>query len=91
MMFCDFCVKAGISSDKTSFVKGCTTLKLESLKHHETSNMHLFSAKKYANEEKPEEAPAMKAKLSLNKLAVERLTILFCTVHAINLQGWPAS
>ena len=33
----------------------------------------------------------MKAKLSLNKLVVDRLTILFCTVHAINLQGWPAS
>ena len=43
-MFSDFFVKTGISSDKTSFVKGCTTLKLESLKHHETSNMHLFSA-----------------------------------------------
>ena len=52
IMFCYFCVKSGISSDKTSFVKGCTSLKLESLKHHETSNMHLFSAKKYANEKK---------------------------------------
>ena len=40
-MFCDFCVKAGISADKM-FVKGCTSLKLESPKHHETSNMHLF-------------------------------------------------
>ena len=42
MMFCDFCIKAGISSDKTSFVKGCTSLKLESIKHHEKGNMHLF-------------------------------------------------
>ena len=33
----------------------------------------------------------MKAKLSLNKLAMDRLTIWFHTVHAINLQGWPAS
>ena len=90
-MFCDFCVKAHISSDQTSFVKGCTSLKLESLKHHETSNMHLFSAKKYANEQKPEETLAMKAKLSLNKLVLDRLTISFHTVHAINLQGWPAS
>ena len=55
IIICNFCVKAGISSDKTSFVKGCTSLKLESLKHHETSNMHLFSAKKYANEQKTEE------------------------------------
>ena len=53
--------------------------------------MHLLSANKYVNEEKPEEAPAVKAKLSLYKLAMDRLTILFCTVHAINLQGRPAS
>ena len=50
-----------------------------------------FSAKKYANEQKPEEAQTMKAKLTLNKLAMDRLTILFHTVHTINLQGWPAS
>ena len=53
--------------------------------------MHLFSADKYANEQKTEEAPAMKAKLSLNKLAMDRLTILFHKRHAINLQGWPVS
>ena len=90
MMFCDFCIKAGISSDKTSFVKGCTSLKLESIKHHEKGNMHLFAAVKNSNEKKPDEAPAMKAKLSLNKLAMDRLTILFRTVHAINLHGRPA-
>ena len=49
--------------------------------------MHLLSANKHVNEEKPKEAPAPKAKLSLNKLTMDRLTILFHTVHAINLQG----
>ena len=38
----------------------------------------------------PDETPAVKAKLSLNKLAMDRLTILFHTVHAINLHAWPA-
>ena len=85
-MFCAFSLKAGVSSDK-SFKKGCTSLELESIKHHEASNMHLLSANKHVNEEKPEEAPALKAKLSLNKLSMDRLTILFHTVHAINLQG----
>ena len=73
-------------------MKGCTSLKSESLKQYETSNMHLFLAKKNMqmnrNKKKP---PAMKAKLSLNNLAMDRLTILFLTVHTINLQGWPAS
>ena len=89
-MFCDFCIKAEISVEKTAFVNGCTNLKLDSIKHHESSNMHLFAAVKNANEKKPDEAPALKAKLSLNKLAMDRLTILFRTVHAINLHARPA-
>ena len=32
IMFCDFCIKAGISSDKTSFINGCTNFKLETIK-----------------------------------------------------------
>ena len=86
IMFCDFCLKAGVSSDK-SFIKGCTSLKLESIKHHEASNLHLLSANKHVNEEKPEEAPVLKAKLSLSKLTMDRLIILFHIVPAINLQG----
>ena len=84
MMFCDFCIKAGVSSDKTSFIKGCTSLRLESIKHHETSKMHIFAAVKNVNEKKPDEAPTMKAKSSLKKLVMDRLTMLFHTVHAIN-------
>ena len=90
-MFCDFCINAEIPSDKTSFIKGCKNLKLETVKLHESSNMHLFAANKHVNEEKPSEAPAYKAQLSLNKLAMDRLKILFHTVYAINLQGHPYS
>ena len=42
---------------------------------------------KHANEAKPAEAPALQAQLSLNKQAMDCLVILFCTVHAINIQG----
>ena len=90
VMFCDFCIKAEISADKTNFINGCKSLKLESIKHHETSNMHLFAANKHFNEENPSEAPALKAQLSLNKLAMDRLSLLFRNVYAINLQGRPA-
>ena len=87
VLFCDYCIKAGVSSEKTSFTKGCKSLQLESIKHHEGSNMHLFSANKHKNEEKPSEAPALRAQLSLNKLAIGRLKIMFCTVYALNLHG----
>ena len=53
------CIKAGTSSDKTSFINGCTNFKLEAIKHHESSNMHLYSVNKHANEAKPAEAPAL--------------------------------
>ena len=58
IMFCDLCMKAGISSDKTSFNNGCTNFKLETIQHYESSNKHLYSANKHANEAKPAEAPA---------------------------------
>ena len=74
-MYCDFCIKASISANKTTFVNGCKTLKVESIKHHEISNMHLFATNKHMNVEKPEDAPAVKAQLSLNKLAMDRLNM----------------
>ena len=89
-MFCNFCIKAEIPADKTNFIQGCKSLKLESVKHNECSNMHLFAANKHINEENPSEAPAFKAQMSLNKLAMDRLTLLFYNVYAINLQGCPA-
>ena len=51
--------------------------------------MHLFAANKHANEETPSEAPALKARLSLNKALFPKLKHLFCTVHAINIKGRP--
>ena len=59
IMFCDFCIKAHISRDKTSSINGCTNFKLETIKHHESSNMHLYSVNKHPNEAKPTEAPAL--------------------------------
>ena len=58
-MFYDFCLKAGVYSDK-SFIKGCTSLKLESIKHHEASNMHLLLVNKHVIEEKPERSHRLK-------------------------------
>ena len=46
IMFCDFCIKADMDSDGNAFVKGCSTMKLYSIKKHDGSNNHLFAAKK---------------------------------------------
>lgn len=90
VMFCDFC-KAASSQSDNSFVKGCTNMKLYSIKKHETTNSHLFATNKHSNEQKPKEAPAYKAKLSLNKAAYAKLRILFKTTHALHIKGRPTS
>ena len=85
--FCDYCIKAGTSSDRNSYIKGCGSLRLESIKSHEACNMHLFAAKQTEEWAKTQtEAPALRAQLSLNKLAMDRLkNIIFeclCTQHS---------
>ena len=73
IMFCDYCIEAGVSADKSTFVKGCSSIRLESIKYHEGSNMHLLAANKHINKMKPSEAPAAKAQHSLNKALLPKL------------------
>ena len=90
-MFCDFCIAVGIQSDRNVFLKGCTNLKLNTIKYHKGSNSHLLATNKYRNTQKPSEVPAYKAKLSLNKAVFAKLSILFRTTHALNIKARPAN
>ena len=90
-MFCDYCTTAGVSADKTNFIKGCTSLRLEMLKYHEASKTHVHATITYINKVKPSDAPAVKAKLSLNKSFLPKIQKLFRTVHAINVKARPNS
>ena len=76
-MFCDYCIKAGVSAEKTNFVHGCPSLSIESIKKHEASNVHVFAANKHKNEVTQNGAQAWKAKLSLNKSIFLKLQHLF--------------
>ena len=88
-IFCDYCIKAGVEPEKSTFVKGCTNIKFEAVKYHQGSNSHLFATRKYLHEKNPGSTPAMKAHLSLNKSVSDKLMILFCTVHALNIKARP--
>ena len=83
LMFCDYCIKAGVSAEKTNFVQGCPSLHIESIKKHEASNVHVFAAIKHKNEVTPNKAPAWKAKLSLNKPRDSKAStsFLICTCN----------
>ena len=55
--------------NKSMFVKGCSSIRLESIKYHEGSNQHVIALSKHINKMKPTDAPAAKAyhNDSLNK------------------------
>ena len=59
--------KFSISSDKYVFIKGCSSIRLESVKYHEGSNQHVLALSKHINKMKPTDASAAKAYHSLNK------------------------
>ena len=77
IMFCDNCTTAGVSADKTNFIKGCTSLRLESLKYHEASKTHVLAANAHVNKVNPSDAPALKAKPSLKKSILPKIQKLF--------------
>ena len=91
IMFCDYCTTAGVSADKTNFIKGCTSLRLESLNYHEASKTHVLATNAHVNIVNPSDAPALKVKLSLNKSILPRIQKLFRTVHAIIVKARPNS
>ena len=88
-MFCDYCINAGVEREKSSFVKGCTNIKLGPIKVHQASNSHLYSTTKYLNDNAPQDAPAVRAHISLNKDVARKLSVLFRNVHALNIKARP--
>ena len=43
-MICSYCVDAKIPETKTEFVAGCKSARIESVKKHETSEVHVHAA-----------------------------------------------
>ena len=87
-MFCDYCINAGVDPEKSSFEKGYTNFK-DAIKSHQYGNSHLYFTIKFLHEQNPKDAPAERAKLSLNKSVSEKLMILFHTIHAVNIKARP--
>jgi hypothetical protein len=81
-MFCIFCEKYGPSDQ--NFVKGCSSLRVESLKVHSQSAVHAKSEQVVkATTSNPGTTPIEQAIQTLNASAVEKLQIFFCTCHTL--------
>ena len=93
-MFCEICQSASqldrSLAQKNVFVDaGCTSLRLESIKIHETSSNHLKAITIVAAKSEPEKTPAFKMICSLNKDTLEKLSKLFRTCHALAVYNRP--
>ena len=96
-MFCEICQSASqldrSLAQKNVFVDaGCTSLRLESIKIHETSSNHLKAITIVAAKSEPEKTPAFKMICSLNKDTLEKLSKLFSPFFTYNsplLKGQP--
>lgn len=48
-MVCSYCVDANFHENKTEFVKGCKSARIESVRKHETSEVHIHAAEVLKN------------------------------------------
>ena len=91
-MFCDYCIPISSSArhernvQKNAFIYGCSNIRLETIKIHESTNTHLYAVNR-KNQCDPKNAPTHRAQQSLNKAIYAKLSIMFCTVHAINIHA----
>lgn len=101
LMFCKTCEGrvAGLTEDcaksisrKTEFIKGCASLRIESLRIHAKSEFNIKSvAIQKAREAAPGTSEADRCLRQLNAAAFKRLEILFRTCHALAKHGRPFS
>ncbi|KAK3090549.1 hypothetical protein FSP39_012619 [Pinctada imbricata] len=88
-MICKVCTESGKINE---FVKGCKSLRLESVKIHESSEAHKHACEIVSNREKKVgERPAEKAIQQMNSDIFEKLLILFRNAHAIAKKSRPFS
>ena len=93
VMFCDYCIPISSSAhhernvQKNAFIYGCSNIRLEIIKIHESTNTHLYAVNRKKNQCDPKNAPAHRAQQSLNKAIYAKLSIMFRTVHAINIHA----
>ena len=76
---------------KNTFYLGCRSLKLESVKLHETSANHMKAKKIIEANKNPTETSAFKIITNLNKDIIDKLSKLFKTVDALCKHNRPFS
>ena len=87
-MFCSICRRYDHAN---TFAAGNSNFKLETVKAHTKSEGHKQNQLKFDARTKPENTPAHKMLVKMNKKTMEQLQILFRSAHALAKNGRPYS
>ena len=72
-MFCSWCRSYERNPKKNQFAKGCSSMKVESIKKHESSRQYKDSESAHRPRTKPEESPLERAFMSIEKAQQEQM------------------
>ncbi|KAJ8884093.1 hypothetical protein PR048_015950 [Dryococelus australis] len=90
LIFSKTCEQFQEKTSESSFVTGCSSFRKENISLHNVSQCHkLCSEMKNSRNAEPEKLVAEKALQSLNKEALQKISILFRNSHAIAKHGRP--
>ena len=93
-MFCSICKSQALKSQKGkkqwTFITGCTNLRVETIRDHETSATHTLALTVQENKQKPfSEKPAVSAWVSLNTSYQTKVKRLMRNTHVLMKHGRP--
>ena len=81
LMFCSWCRKYDRNEHRNQFVRGCSSMKLESVKRHEASQQHADAKAAQLAHTRPEQAPLEAALLTMEQAEFEQMRCLFNTAY----------
>ena len=88
-MRCNLCTKFSSSSESV-FVSGQPALKLDTIKAHEESKLHLKCVQIDIAQKNPEKTDGERVKRSLNAKHRQKMALLFRNAHALQEASWLA-
>jgi hypothetical protein len=84
IMYCSTCRSIGVPEHETVFVKGTNSFRLDGIKTHESSDIHVDASKKLAAKSTPiSQSVGAKCLQKLKKAENDRLLILMRNAHAV--------
>ena len=90
-MYCEWCRRFDRNEHRNQFVKGCTSMKLESVKKHEGSRQHKDSEAAQRARSRPDLAPIELALQTMERQELEQMKRLFNTAFYLVVAERPFS